>query len=452
MKKNNKQQTQQSSFQKESPTMSTVPSKSSTTISSAIGAVPAQVEANCHASSHGKRCNNQRHRSRTSITIPKEICFQSSSSVVSDLESEARQEQQPETIRTTITIPKEIRGKKEQRDYHNKRICLELLESERFDDNCVGMEHLVSITNHELVNSSTFLVDNNDKDDGSTLTSSIAYSLVYCNNNKHNEDLSKRLRAVFPSFLCESNHNSRTRRNRYGCKGDASETDNESSLSFSSSSLSSSYYSRRDMVGHQDHQGSADYYDQPRTSLKLPALRILVSSLELVTRTSSLSSPISSPSSSSSSHRSMNLLDGFWSSLLAYMTECLQDLVGIASAEYRQDCELQRTITQRNSNYQYQYHHNRHNDIIGSPASSLSIEAALVVKGVRLLHRLQPEFMSPYVRYSLLPFVSNARDFGMEQQQQQQQKGHHRRQNSYSSRTGDKMLVRECERLLKSFI
>jgi hypothetical protein len=50
------------------------------------------------------------------------------------------------------------------------------------------------------------------------------------------------------------------------------------------------------------------------------------------------------------------------------------------------------------------------------------------------------------LRHSLLPFVSNARKFGAEQQQQQCKRRNHRRQSS-----ADKMLVRECERLLKSF-
>jgi len=115
----------------------------------------------------------------------------------------------------------------------------------------------------------------------------------------------------------------------------------------------------------------------------------------------------------------MDLQNGFWKSILAYMTECLQGLVTLPRGGPEDE------------------------------SASYSVEAALVVKGFRLLNKLQPEMMDPYVRHSLLPFVSNARKFGVEQQQQQQQqqckRRNHRRQSS-----ADKMLVRECERLLRS--
>jgi len=354
-------------------------------------------------------------------TIPNEISISCSScSVQSDLESEARP-------RSRSVLPNVVTDDK-QRDFHNKCICLELLESECFDDNCVGMEHLVSMANKELVNSSRFVVsstkpfDDNHKDDhktnnnyGSLLASSICYSLV-CNNktNRTSQEFSERLRAVFPSFLRDD---------------DNSVTDSTASLSSSSFSPSCSS-SKAASSGIISHQNGENYESHSKTSLRPPALRILVSSLELVSATECFSKrrqSVSTAASGSSAH-SIDLMNDFWRSVLAYMTQCLQDLV---------------VLPVQGSNDE---------DEIELPCS---IETALVVKGFRLLYKLQPELMSPYLRYSLLPFVSNARDFGFEQQQLQQnhrkqchkQTTHKRRQSS----SGDKMLIRECERLLRSF-
>ena len=363
--------------------------------------------------------------------IPKEISFHSSSpSVDSDLESEARP-------RIRRKPSRNIRGNKRERDFHNKCICLELLESERFDDNCIGMEHLVSITNHELVNSSQFVAsecrDNKDStnrsiDESSLLTSSIAHSLV-CNSNT-DEDFSNRLRAIFPSFLCDHLVESDT-------------------VSFTPPYIKSTscYRKTGTRIRRMSKDGDSSGYSQSKSMLKLPALRILVSSLEFVSRTTTMLSD----SSTGQSSQSMDLLDGFWRLILTYMTKCLQDLVVSTGEEKAQEeDEFIETINrEESSNPHHDYHHQYQKNTIRPESSSIpcSVEAALVVKGFRLLHKLQPEIMSPYVRYSLLPFVSNAREFGFEQQQLRIRvhRKHHRRSSS-----GDKMLARECERLLRS--
>jgi len=424
---------------KHSRTMSTVPTEMSSTVQSEIGVVPMEISWNASLPP-----NQQEHVKSTS-KIPKEISFHlsSSSSVSVSVQSDIESEAHPQIRRA----PKNIQEYERQLDFHNKCICLELLESERFDDNCVGMEHFVSMANNELVNSSRFMVsescDNkgsmNKNNGGSLLSSSIAYSLV-CNTT-NNWQFSKRLRAVFPTFLWEHRHKtsyrSRTLRCNNGIENENSDTDSTTSLS-SSSSLSSSCSSCTDtssrMIVHRDGDSKA--------SLKLPALRILLSSLELLSRTRTLSHR---PSSSSvpSAHHPIDLLDSFWRLVLAYMTECLRDLVRAvpikgAVEELPTTADLNRSKTT--------HHYNDKDATAGTPPSC-SIEAALVMKGFRLLHKLQPEIMSPYVRYSLLPFVSNAREFGFEQQQLQLQQRKHQRRPS-----GDKMLVRECERLLRWFL
>lgn len=311
-------------------------------------------------------------------TIPKEISFLSSSSVHSDLGSETCSQVQ-------ASMENESCANEGERDLRNKCICVEFLESERFDDNCLGMEHLLSIVNRELVNSSP-----GDR-------SSIAYDLIFNNG----EDFSMRLRDVFPSFLCHAP--------RKFAKVESSDTDSTASLSSSFSSPSLSANSKAESEGMAGSESAVFI----KSSLKLPALQILISSLQLVTTIRRVSRRKSSCSIS------VDLGDRFWRQILAYMTTCLQDLGANDS-----DSETLH------------------------PMQNCSIEAALVVKGLRLLCKLQPEVMSPYVRYSLLPFVSSALEFGSEHRQHKQSshKGHHRRLS------GDKMLVKECERLLRSFV
>ena len=260
--------------------------------------------------------------------------------------------------------PQEQRSfRQQQQRIVNKNVCLTLLESDRYDDQCLGIERLVSICNRELVN--TKLDDN-----------SIAYVLTVAtatttrttatksqppqNNNTSisNTEFSTRLRTVFLGFFCDN--------------------------------------------GVEQHDQDEELHQQQRCSFKVPALRILVSSLELISRTSGTrESAISS---------SLNLLDGFWKSMMMYMTECVQEL-RVDNDDDDDD--------------------NRRSNI---PAAALSasctrFEAALVVKLFRLLQRIEPKMMTPYVRYTLLPYISNAQEYG--------------------HTTSDRMLVRECDRLIK---
>ena len=86
--------------------------------------------------------------------------------------------------------------------------CVHLLESGRYDDNRLGMEQLVILVNRELVNSQktntiaealifdTTTTDGSDSDDSDSDES----------ESDINGSLSKRLRAVFPTFFYDENY------------------------------------------------------------------------------------------------------------------------------------------------------------------------------------------------------------------------------------------------------
>eukprot|EP00536_Pseudo-nitzschia_multiseries_P000526 jgi/Psemu1/1165/gm1.1165_g len=377
--------------------------------------------------------SSKRDSDRTPRTIPSEIvCYESSdSSVHSDLESGSNL--QPR--RTTTKQPQH----QETCDSHNKGICVELLESDWFDDNCIGMEHLVAIANRELVNSSCFLMLDDDERSGSLLLSStLAYSLVCNTNDDCGGGFSPRLRSVFPTFFNVS------RSGRTGKKqkdDETSQTGSESSSSSVSSPLWSSSLSR----GSQDAK-TQDFGLQNRATLKLPALRVLVSSLELVLRTRSIGvKPSDQPNvlASFSSFYSIDIVDHFWRAMLAYMTDCLQELVA------ERGIGRQHTSAEKKSRVAVAPMMNSDKDsdkdsdssiTVNGIAAPCSVEAALVVKVVRLLNRLEPRLMGPYLRYTLLPFVLSAQELGKQNRDARQ-----------SMRSpGDTMLVRECERLLKT--
>ena len=378
--------------------------KNSNTIrsQSQVGTVPLASHV---LSKRKKKCRLNAHKS----SIPKEISFDSSSSPEdSELESQT----------FPILIKSDSARDEREIDFHNKCICLELLESERFDENCIGMEHLLSIANRELVNSSLFTVPEsfdtidtaNKHNHESLLASSIGYSLV-CNydSNQNSGEFSERLTAVFPLFLAK------IQQKKYysSTEGEISDTDSTASLSssFSSPSL---YSNSVNSTGVSDKMIRSESGEISKTKLRLPALQILVSSLELVSR--------------ASSSRWMDLQNRFWRLVLPSMTACLQDLA-ILPTSGEKGIDSEKTGT-----------------------SSSSIEAALVVKGFRLLYKLQPNVMSPYIRSSLLPIVSRVMEYNAEQQLERRQpchrRGHHRRK----SFSGDKMLVKESERLLRSFL
>ncbi len=112
-------------------------------------------------------------------------------------------------------------------------------------------------------------------------------------------------------------------------------------------------------------------------NLKLPALRVLASSLELVSMLDA------------NFVREIDLTSMFWVTLLRSMTETVQFV-----AESR-------------------------------------LEATLSIKCIHLLYKLQPSTMGPYIRYSLLPYLLYAFEFGRE--------------------NGDRMLLREAKTILKHF-
>ena len=260
----------------------------------------------------------------------------------------------------------------------NKNICIKLLRSGWYDDNCLGIERLMAISNYELVNTQ---FDEN----------SIAYAFTSRtknkNNNKRSNDdddddkFSKWLRNLFLSFFCDQQQHHHQRSNR-------------------TKTINSCDKEEVDVYGFSDSTEAHHHHQKKRTrlSLKVPALRILISSLELISRTQQQQkTKTKSSSSTSSSSSSIDILDKFWKSMLAYMTECLQDLV-------LHDDEQQPGTTETKSTS------NTSTSASASTISSDFIEAALVVKGIRLLQRIEPTMMRPYVRYSLLPYISNAKE------------------------------------------
>jgi hypothetical protein len=232
------------------------------------------------------------------------------------------------------------------------------------------MERLLVLVNRELVNS---------KRDGS-----IAEYLIFEPSSNYNHDtigddnqLSKRLRTIFPTFFYDEQYLQQqgeitTSVDRpfgrdplvHSTKKNTEKKDTVTEGSESTDENSSLYSDLSDATGR--------YY---RPSLKLPALRIFVSSLELLSNTKN------------SSDCPLDLSDWFSKSMLAYLTESLEVI------------NIER------------------------------VETALCVKAIRLLRSIDPNAMDMLVRDSVLPFVTNIKDYGRS--------------------CGDKMLLRECDRLIK---
>lgn len=192
------------------------------------------------------------------------------------------------------------------------RMCLALLESGLFEDNRYGMERLMKLVNSELVNSKRI--------------GSVAHALV-CGDSGILE--TERLRNVFLAYFCESNI----------CH-ECQDTDTDSDDSTSTCS------------------GLAEYAGRHLGALKLPALRILASALDLVVMMEKTEENL------------VDLSSIFWIRLLGSMAEMTEVV------------------------------HSRR------------IEATLSIKCIRLLRSMQPNTIDPYVRYSLLPFVLHAHGFG----------------------------------------
>jgi hypothetical protein len=214
------------------------------------------------------------------------------------------------------------------------RSCIGLLESEMNVEDCrFGMERLMKLVNSELVNF---------KKEGSVAQALVCGTEVGCRYYE-----TQRLRKVFLS--CFSLHASLFY--DQGISSDSSSadyTDDSSSLTGSHNAL---------------------------LELRRPALRILASSLELV---SMLDDSVVS---------TVDLSSTFWVAILGSMAEM---------TEVVSDCR---------------------------------IEATLSIKCIRLLYTMQPKTMEPYIRYSLLPYLIHAHEFG--------------------KKKGDRMLLREVDKILK---
>lgn len=196
-------------------------------------------------------------------------------------------------------------------------------------DHAHGMERLIRLVNSELVN---FKQEN-----------SIAESLV-CGTELGCHSETERLRRIL--VACLSNSTFR----RYD-DGDWSQSSDE-------------YSDLTSMTGSV--QG-----------LRLPALRVLASCLELVAMLPN------------GKERHVNLSCPFWSDILGGLADSTEIV-----AESR-------------------------------------AEATLSIKCIRLIHEVQPKMMEPFIRYSMLPFIVHA--------------------NEMAHLEGDRMLLRETTKLLKSF-
>jgi hypothetical protein len=236
------------------------------------------------------------------------------------------------------------RGRQSHDDTDPKYECLRLLESDLYEDNRMGIEQLMVIANRELVNSKT--------------EGSIAEALIHPSDE--DDDFAKRIRAVFPTFFTDSFLHKSFRRNKKFVKNNNTIKDSETQESGSTDETS--------LYSDLSNSTGKRY----RRSMKLPALRVLVSSLELTSR--------------KRSRKPLDVTDGFWRCMLAYMTESLEVV-----------------------------HLDR-------------VESSLCVKGLRLLHRADPVGFNSKMKDSIMPLVEQAQDHGR--------------------LDGEKMLIRECDRFL----
>lgn len=206
-------------------------------------------------------------------------------------------------------------------------MCLDLLESILFQDNRRGIERLIALANSDLVNSKG--------------EESVAHALL-C--GEATNERSVRLRNVFTSYFCDDDDSTI----------ESNSEDDDSACSY--------YSDVQEYSGH--HMGA----------LKLPALRVLVSSLELVSRLETVPT------------NKLDLHSSFWKGISKSMSEMIEAV------------------------------------------SSRKLEAALSIKCLRLMGKMEPHTVKSFVRYSLLPSIVHARDFG--------------------TNTNYRILVREADKLL----
>lgn len=219
--------------------------------------------------------------------------------------------------------------------------CLDLLDIDIVSNTSrYAMEQLVKLANAELVNS---------KKNGS-----VAQALI-CENGS-SRTASKRLRRIF--LACFHKVSVRDLLNDDGFFSQCSDESDMSSLSSTSDA-----FGRSAVV--------PDFGE-----LRLPALQILISSLNLISVTAE------------SRPNDVDLTGTFWVSILGSLAEIIERI-----------------------------------------CSSSRVESTLAIKIIRLLHGMQPKIMDPYIRYSVLPYLLHALEFGAEEK--------------------DHILVRETEKLLK---
>ena len=194
--------------------------------------------------------------------------------------------------------------------------CLDLLESNYFEDNRHGIERFMKLVNYELVNSVGH--------------GSIASALI-CGDPSNRS--SERLRSIFLTYFCHT----KTEYSMDSLLG--SDSDSSSSESGASYSEVGDAFS---LMGN----------------LKLPATRILASSLEMVW------------SQYKYEESNLDLSSQFWTKILASITQTMESI-----SEHR-------------------------------------IEASLSIKCIRLLRNMDPTTIDPFLQYSLMPFIVHAREFG----------------------------------------
>ena len=190
-------------------------------------------------------------------------------------------------------------------------MCLDILESPLLEDNRRGMERLIALINSELVNSKG--------------EESVAHALL-C--GEATNERSVRLRNVFMSYFCDEDSST----------SESNSEDDDSACS---------YYS--------DVQ---EYSGRHMGALKLPALRVLVSSLELVSMLEKVPS------------NTIDLYSSFWKGVSRSMSNMIEAV------------------------------------------SSRKLEAALSIKSIRLMGEMEPRIVKSFVQYSLLPSILHAQSFG----------------------------------------
>jgi hypothetical protein len=199
-------------------------------------------------------------------------------------------------------------------------IFLGLLESRDYDENRGGLERLIYMVNTELVNSAK-------------INESMAHVLA-CGGPQSDDN--RRLRAAFLSFFCNKDHTGVSSPEVVGIEAAYSDDDRDVRL------MDADF----DQAGGK-HNGA----------LRLPALRALTSSLELL-------------ASSKGEGPKLDLESNFWKLVITSLSNMVENV------------EARR------------------------------IDAALSIRCLRLLWQVETPLISSLIRYSLFPCILHAKDVG----------------------------------------